>query len=313
VPRHADVDLTKDSLYSVSGELDDAIAEPFEFKQSLRFLKGFGPMSGEQQLEEGRLTKAIMVDGQTVVLRVGEWGGKGSRLRYELFSQEPLKPVEDSVAERISFFLSLGDDIKQFYSIAEKEDSKFYPLIERSWGLHQVKFPTLMEISCWAIIVQRVQRPIAIRMKRALAEKFGGSLELEGRTYWAFPDYVKLKDATPKQLLDATKSQRAMQRLTSLLGSFDELDEAFLRSAPYEKATARLQKVKGIGDWSSQFILFRGFGRIETLQPINLRPLTKRIEEVYGPSGKTLEEINSTYGRWSGYWSLYLWASTMDG
>jgi len=313
VVSNAQVDLTKDSLFSASGELDDAIVEPFEFQQSLRFLKGFGPMSGEQQLEEGRLTKAIVVDGQTVVLRVGEKGGKESRLGYELFSHEPLRPVEDSVAERIAFFLSLGDDVKEFYSIAEKEDAKFHALIERSWGLHQVKFPTLLEICCWAIIVQRVQRPIALRMKRVLTEKFGGSIELDGKTYWAFPDYTKLRGATPKQLLDATKSQRAMQRLTSLLSSFDELDESFLRSAPYEKATARLQRVNGIGDWSSQFILFRGLGRIETLQPINLRPLAKRIEEVYGSNGKTLDEINSTYGKWSGYWSLYLWASTMNG
>ena len=80
-----------------------------------------------------------------------------------------------------------------------------------------------------------------------------------------------------------------------------------------EKATARLQKVKGIGDWSSQFILFRGLGRVETLQPINIRPLMKTMEEVYGPEGKALDEINSTYGRWSGYWSLYLRASTMVG
>lgn len=307
--------LTKNPPYSASGELDDAIVEPFEFQQSLKFLRGFGPMSGEQQLDEGRVTKAMMVEGQTVVLRVGEKkGGKGSRrLGYELFSQGPVKPVEDSVVKRVSFFLSLGDDVKPFYSIAEKEDAEFYPLIERSRGLHQVKFPTLLEICCWAIIVQRVQRPIALRMKRAVTERFGGSLEVEGKTYWAFPDYAKLKGATPKELLEATRSQRATQRLTSLLSSFDELDEDFLRSAPYDKATARLQKVKGIGDWSSQFILFRGLGRIERLHPINLRPLTKTIEEVYGAKGKTLEEINSTYGRWSGYWLLYLRASTMSG
>jgi DNA-3-methyladenine glycosylase II len=286
------------------------VVEPFDFTQSLKFLQGFGPMSGEQQLEEGRVTKAVMVEGQTVVLRVGRKAGKESGLGYELFSHEPLRPVEDFVVKRMSFFLSLSDEVGRFYSIAE-EDAKFYPLVERSWGLHQVKFPTLMEIACWAIVVQRVQRPIAIRMKRAITERFGGSLELGGRTYWAFPDYLRLKDATPRQLLEATKSQRAAKRLASLLSYFGELDEAFLRSAPYDKATARLQKVDGIGDWSSQFILFRGLGRIEALQPINLRPLSEVIEKVYGQGGKSLDEINSTYGRWCGYWSLYLWASTM--
>ena len=285
------------------------IADPFEFRQSLKFLEGFGPMSGEQQLDEGILTKAIMVDGETVLFSVGE---QESRLRYELFSREPLSRLaEDSVVRRISFFLSLDDDVNPFYSIARDHDAKFYPVIERSWGLHQVKFPTLLEISCWAILAQRIQRPIALRMKRALAEKFGGSLELDGRTYQAFPDYTRLKDATPKELLEATRNQRAAVRLTSLLTSFDELDEDFLRTAPYEKATERLQKVNGIGDWSSQFILFRGLGRIERLQPMNIRPIAEVIQKVYGQEGKTLEEINSTYGKWSGYWSLYLWASTM--
>jgi DNA-3-methyladenine glycosylase II len=309
--------LPHDQPFSASGELDDAIVEPFEFHQSLNFIRGFGPMSGEQQVEGGGVTKAIMVEGQTVVFRVSERRAKGSgsgesRLIYELFSQEPLtKSVEDSVAKRISFFLSLGDDVKPFYSIAKKEDAKFHPLVERLWGLHQVKFLTLLEISCWAILAQRVQRPIALRIKRALTEKFGGSLELDGKTYWAFPDHTKLKLATTKQLLEATRNQRMVQRLASLLMSFDELDEGFLRNAPYEKAAERLQKVKGIGDWSSQFILFRGLGRVETLQPMNIRPLSETIEKTYGPKGKTLDEINSTYGKWSGYWSLYLWASTM--
>ena len=288
------------------------MAEPFDFAQSMRFLRGFGPMSGEQEVGEGRITKAITVDGQTIVFRVGGRGEKPSGLTYELLSREPLSDsVKNSVAERIAFFLSLADDVKPFYSIAKDRDAKFYPVIEGSWGLHHVKFPTLLEVCCWALLAQRVQRPIALRMKRVLAEKFGGSLEVEGKTYSAFPDYAKLGPATPKELLEATRNQRAVQRLTSLLMNFGELDERFLRTAPYDKATERLQKVRGIGDWSSHFILFRGLGRVERLQPIDFRPIAEVIKKVYGPKGKTLEEVNSTYGKLSGYWSLYLRASTM--
>ncbi len=307
--------MAQGRLHSASGELDDAIVEPFEFSQSLHFLRGFGPMSGEQEFEGPAVTKAIMVEGQTVVFRVSESkeGRAGKpKLRYELFSKEPLGTyVEATMATRIAFFLSLGDDLMPFYAIAKKEDPKFYPLVEGSWGLHQVKFPSLLEISCWALLTQRIQRPIALRMKRALTERFGDSLELDGKTYWAFPDYTRLRDAKPNDILEATRNQRAMLRLTSLLSSFEELDEEFLKTAPYDKATARLQNVKGIGDWSSQFILFRGLGRVEKLQPLNIRPLAETIQKVYGPDGKTLDEINSTYGKWSGYWSVYLWASTM--
>jgi DNA-3-methyladenine glycosylase II len=151
-----------------------------------------------------------------------------------------------------------------------------------------------------------------MKMKRALTERFGGSLELDGKTYWAFPDYTRLREAKPKDILEATRNQRATLRLTSLLSSFEELDEEFLKTAPYDKAAARLQNIKGIGEWSSQFILFRGLGRVEKLSPMNIRPLAETIQKVYGPAGKPLEEINSTYGRWSGYWSVYLWAWTMN-
>ena len=40
------------------------------------------------------------------------------------------------------------------------------------------------------------------------------------------------------------------------LSSFEDLGEGFLRTAPFEKAEERLKRVRGIGDWSAQFILF---------------------------------------------------------
>ena len=290
-----------------TGTLD--ARQPFDFRRSLDFLHGFGPMSGEQAVEGGLATKALMVDGQTVAFRLKK---DGHGVGYELFSDEPLmESVADGVAQRISFFLSLEDDVGQFYSIAKGRDQKFYPLVEKLWGLHQVKFLTLLEISCWALINQRTQRPTALRIKRSLTEKFGGSIEVDGAVYWAFPDRSRLEGATPRQLLELTRNQRVAQRLVSLITSRDVVDETFLRSAPYEKAKERLQKVKGIGDWSSSFILFRGLGRMGRLQPIDLRPLGEAIADVYGPEGKTLDDVNRTYGDWAGYWLHYLRASTM--
>jgi len=290
----------------------DAV-EPFDFRRSLDFLAGFGPMTGEQSVEGGFATKAIIVEGQVLALRLkGRDGGAG--VDYELFSVEPFSAhTADSAAKRASFFLSLEEDVRPFYSIAREKDPKFYPVVERAWGLHQVKFPSFLEIACWALINQRMQRAVALRIKRSLTERYGGKVEVDGKAYWAFPDRSSLGKATAKELLEVTRNQRVAQRLVSLISSLDELDEGFLTTAPYEKAKERLEKVRGIGEWSSQFILFRGLGRMGKLQPINVKPLAETIKKVYGPEGKPLEEINSTYGSWAGYWSLYLWASTMNG
>jgi DNA-3-methyladenine glycosylase II len=295
------------ALHTASGTL--RAVEPFVFQRSVEFLEGFGPMAGEQVIGDGTITKAVMVGGEVVVFRVTGSAKEDPVVRYELFSgsklgEERVKEME----ERVSFFLSLEDDVEEFYAIA-KGDPAYYPKVKELWGLHHVKFQSLLEVSAWAIINQRIHRAIALRMKRALVERYGGSLEVKGTTYRAFPDYQRLKEAKPSELTSLLKNQRTAGRIGSLLENFEELDERFLRTAPYEKAVERLQKVKGIGGWSAQFIMYRGLGRIEK-QQYNMKPYAEMMEKVYGP-GKTLDDINAMYGRWCGYWSLYLWGSSM--
>ena len=115
-----------------------------------------------------------------------------------------------------------------------------------------------------------------------MTARFGGSVEVKGKTYRAFPDHQTLKTASVEDILAVTRNRRTTERLSSLLSSFGDLDEAFLLTAPYEKAEERLKRIKGIGDWSAQFILFRGLGRIKKIQD-NMGPSAKMMEEVYGP------------------------------
>src|SRR5208282_4628174 len=101
--------------------------EPFDFQRSMNFLGGFGPMADEQFIGDGAITKAMMVDGRVVVFRVRDAGTGGSTLSYELFSQDELDDrLTKAVEDRISFFLSLDDDVQEFYSIA-KADTAYYP------------------------------------------------------------------------------------------------------------------------------------------------------------------------------------------
>ena len=166
---------------------------PFDLQKSLRFIDGIPQISGEQDTSRGMLTKAVMVDGQTVVFRVGpERDGKAG-VYYEMFSKTLItEAVAEKVADRISFFLSLQDDLAPFYAIAAR-DPKFYPIAKKQVGLHHVKTWSLFEITCWALIAQRTQMPVAKKTRDTLIARFGGSIELEGRTYSAFPDYQTLR------------------------------------------------------------------------------------------------------------------------
>jgi DNA-3-methyladenine glycosylase II len=250
----------------------------------------------------------MMFQGQTIAFRLNgssRVDDENDVVDYELMSESAISPEAGAyVANRASFFLSLQDDLRPFYAIAKEKDPKFYPIVEENWGLHHVKFLTLLEIACWAILSQRAPIPIARKMKRALVEKYGGSIEVDGVRYWAFPDYSRVKGLTLDELTSAIRNVRKAGYLSYLLTSFRDVDEEFLRTGKYEEAEAWLKEIRGIGDWSAAFILLRGLGRMERL-PFNLKPVLRGMAEIYGP-GQTMEEIARIYGPWIGYWSYYL-------
>ncbi|MDA4128521.1 MAG: DNA-3-methyladenine glycosylase 2 family protein [Thaumarchaeota archaeon] len=290
----------------VSGFLD--ATPPFDFAQSYRFLEKFRPMAGEQRLSEKRIVKALMVGGETIGFRLSGAGSTDtSGIGYELLSNKPLRDAEKQyVADRISFFLSLKDDLNPFYAVA-KNDKVFYPIVERMRGLHHVKFLTFVEIACWSIMAQHAPIAVARRMKDSFVEKLGDIIVIDGMPVRAFPDQTRLSGVTLELLYAIIKNKRRSEYLSWLISALKDVDEDFLRTADYDEAQAWLKQIKGIGDWSSTFILFRGLGRMERLGSKS-QPIIKRMAQVYGPE-MTLDEAMKIYGEWTGYWSLYLRSS----
>ncbi len=56
--------------------------------------------------------------------------------------------------DRLGFYLSLQDDLRPFYAIADA-DPDFAPVARGLYGFQQVKFLTPFEHLCWAILTQR--------------------------------------------------------------------------------------------------------------------------------------------------------------
>ncbi len=295
-------------MYSTSGTLK--IEPPFNLKHSAMFLKAFRPMKDEQETIDGAITKAIMINGQITLFTVKQESPRNTDpISYELSSKDPItKTYCDSAANQISFFLSLTEDIKPFYEIAKKEDPKFYPIIEQFCGFHHVKFPTTLETATWAILVQRNPLSAAKKMKQRLIEKWGESIQNgNGHKFWAFPDYSRLKNVSEKELYPIIRNIRRTQYLASLSKDYEKIDEKSLLELDFDQAKKILMQIDGIGEWSATFILSRGLGRMERL-PENLKMISPEIQRLYG-SEISLEKICDIYGKWIGYWLLYVWAS----
>lgn len=282
-----------------------AALPPFDFGKSLAFLGGFTPMSDQQTITSTTLAKSLKIQGYTVAFRLRSAGTpEKPGVEYTLFSEQPLPAsVKQAFADRISFFLSLQDDLKPFYAIAQ-EDMHFAPIIDELYGLHQVKFPTLCEAACWAVLSQHTAIPIARKMKQVIMETYGSSIEIDGHAYRAFPELDDLAGVSLHELTHLINNERRAYYLSEVIRGLREIDENFLRTAPYEEAEARLRQIKGIGEWSAGLILLRCEGRMEKVM-FDMKPFINALQKVYGTTA-VKEEVTRRYGRWVGYWGYYL-------
>jgi DNA-3-methyladenine glycosylase II len=292
--------------YSTQGTL--APTPPFDFAKSLDFLGFFAPMEGEQVLATRALAKAVLIGGQIVVFQLAAAGSvEQPRLEYTLHSDQPVDAATCAAAEaRIAFFLSLYDDLRPFYAIG-RDDLRFASVIERLYGYHQVKFLTPFENACWAVLTQRTPIPIAKQLKHGLVERFGASLIVDDQRYTAFPEPAHLADADTAELLELVGNPRRAEYLRAVARAFAAADEAWLRAAPYAEVEAWLRAIKGMGAWSTTFVLLRGLGRMDHL-PVGEARLGQAAAKVYGHmlADAELAALAERYGASRGYWAHYL-------
>jgi DNA-3-methyladenine glycosylase II len=293
-------------MHSADGRLIPT--PPFDFALSLRFLEGFSPAEGEQAIEDAAVTKGLRTHGQTVVFRVAAADGatpEAPELSYQLWSEQSLADgARMEAADRIGAFLSIDDDLVGFYERAGT-DPVFAPVAARLHGLHQVRFLTPFENLCWAVMGQRAPIAVARRAKDAFVERYGGALEVDGVLHRAFPEPADVAGLGAADLLPTIGNRRRADYLANVIEAWQDVDETWLRTGPVDDVQAWLRSIKGVGKWSTAFVLFRGLGRHAPM-PLTV-PTLKAIRQTYGahvsePEAAALED---RYAPWTGYWVMY--------
>jgi len=284
---------------------------PFDFSQSIAFISNFGPMKSEQEVNGNSFTKAVEIKSKTVAFEVTGLGNvEDPKLHFTVFSEKKFtEEIEKLVVDRINFFLSIKDDLKEFYKIANR-DEHLKPAVKRFYGHKQVKFLTPFEIACWAILAQRIPMVISHKMKERIVQNLGGQIQVKGITYRAFPEAQKLAATRTEKLLEMVPNRRKAEYIHGVAEAFSQVDEQWLRSGPYDDIYQWLTSIKGIGDWSAHFVMIRGLGRMEKLTSIEPQ-LALDVARIYlGKSEPATDEevckIAERYRKLMGYWAYYL-------
>lgn len=283
---------------------------PYDFTKSLNFLGFFSPMQSEQTIGERELTKAVYVDGQLLAFQLTSTGTIDEpELAYTLFSEQLIsEEIKSAAVDRITFFLSLDDDLRPFYEIGY-EDKDFVPILQEMYGYHQVKFLTPFENACWAALTQRNPMNMSQRMKKSLIEAYGGSITIDGTSYTAFPVATRMEHVSEDALTAVVRNARKAAYLVAVVKAFSKVDEHFLRTGDYAEVEAWLRGIRGFGEWSISFVMVRGLGRMEQFT-VNEKATLAAASRLYG-HGKDLTRteivrIAEQYGQYKGYWGHYL-------
>jgi DNA-3-methyladenine glycosylase II len=299
-------------------KLTIAALPPFRFDLSSEIFA-----NGNRQIrnyDNGRFWQVIRVNG-TLILAIIEAAGtfEKPKVSVELRSNSAIGEEDRKKAEEtVNSLFSLDYDLAPFYEGVSNDNIMAY-LTRQLWGLKSPTTQTVFEALVDSIVEQQISLKVANSIEHKITKKFGGTLDLEGNTYYAYPTPQNLASASIEEIRQCGLSLRKAEYIKgiSALITQGKLDLEKLRN--YESAEQiirELDEIRGIGVWTAELTMLRGMQRLEALPADDLG--LRRVISHYYCSGKMItgaeaRQIAKVWGNWKGLAAYYLVVANMKG
>jgi DNA-3-methyladenine glycosylase II len=176
---------------------------PYDFELSTKI---FFSDESIRKYENDRFRQLITVSDKPILIEIESIGTVDTpELSINFTSNDEISENEAQKGlKTINKIFNLDFDLKRFYDEV-KSDKVMSKLTKKLNGLKSPIAASVFEAMVLTIVEQQISLKAAHSIERKIIKKFGGTLNVDGHTYYAFP--------TPKQLNNA---------------SFDELRECGL-------------------------------------------------------------------------------------
>ena len=263
-------------------------------------------------------TRTLVADGAPVQVAVRQddvGGPELGRLVVEVRGRGGA-PSEAGVAEArctIERMLGLYVDLAGFYELAAS-DKRLAGLAQHFLGVRPPRFASVFEALVNAVACQQLSLTVGIHLLDRLAAVYGPQVALRGATP-GFPTAERLAAAEPSQLRRlgfSLAKARTIIGLARAVGS-GTLDLDALVQAEDERAVSALVSLPGIGRWSAEYVLLRGFGRLEVLpgDDVGARNNLRRRFDL--PASAGYYEVASLAKGWWPYGGVVYFHLLLDG
>ena len=204
-----------------------------------------------EQVQGERLRKAVLLDGVPVLFDV-------LLTPHEAQCRIAADGAFDAVRipQVLRSILALRIDPAPFAAFV-RDDPVFGPLVARQPGLRIVQSASVFEALTWAIIGQQINLPFAISLRRTFIAQAGRP---HGEGLWCYPeaqDVARLDlDALTSRKFSRAKAETLLR--VARMAANGELQLA--RDDDPARDAAALLAIKGIGPWTVNYTLLRGYG-----------------------------------------------------
>lgn len=284
---------------------------PFDFGLSATIFTGGDPQI--RTYENGHFWQVLRVQSKLTLVTIRSHGTVSEpELTVELRAHDELSSAKvNQLEEAVSTLFNLQLDLNPFY-----DDIKPDPVLSRVTtslrGLKSPTTPTVFEALVDSIIEQQIALSVAHRLEHNVVTRFGDTLELNGKVYYAFPTPDALATAPVEQLRACGLSMRKAEYIHGIATSLvtGELDlEHFRAYEDPNEIITEMRQVRGIGRWTAELTMLRGMQRLDAL-PADDLGLRRHIAHFYCHdrplSGSEARRIGDRWGRWKGLAAYYL-------
>lgn len=230
--------------------------------------------------------------------------------------QKPVSEVEKSyIKAYVCEWFDLETSLEDFYNEVSN-DPIFSGLIEQQYGSRMIRVPDLFEALSWSIIGQQINLRFAYQIKKALVEGYGDHLNFDGVNYYLFPTPDKVLNISDEEFKELQFSRQKMNYIRIVAEALlsKQLNKQELLTLGPDDAKAEMIKLKGIGNWSANYVMMRCLGFKEAF-PVEDVGLHNALKQQLGlekkPTTEEVREISKGWDNWKGYRTYYLWNSLL--
>ncbi|MGG7607136.1 DNA-3-methyladenine glycosylase family protein [Massilia sp. BKSP1R2A-1] len=261
-----------------------------------------------EQVSPTGLRKGVLLGGVPVVLEVA-FGADAARCTVD--ADGDVAQVLPAARDALLNILGLRIDPAAFAAFV-CDDPVLGPVVARQPGLRIVQSATIFEALTWAIIGQQINLPFAISLRRTF-------IGLAGRPHasglWCYPEAQDVARLTLEDLTSRKFSRAKAETLLRFAGLVADGEVALDRDRPVGEAVEELLAIKGIGPWTVNYALLRGYGYPDcSLEgDVAIRTAFHRLlggEE--RPGIAATEKLLARYAPHRTMAAAYLWASLAD-